>query len=437
MTEPDHESEHVPDRVLDELMVAFSNEVPPPEKGYDFDDPSIDRILGLSPAGGIEEVVGGSTADEVLDDAFDDAEFDDAELDDAEFDDTELDDAEFDDTELDDAEFDDTEPVVVEPVVVVPITAAESARKTIVIEHDEQPDTVYLDDELDVTGERSTVVIGDLDDGPATQPAPGTGSASSGGIDPRIRARRIANRRAEGRRRLIWVSIASAVLLLAVAAIAVVASPIFDVTDVQVQGAVYTDADVLQQVVDSLKGEPVLLVDTQAAQRALEDVPWVERARVTTDFPHTVVIDLRERKPVATFQGGDQQFRVIDQQGRVLDVLKGQPIGYPLITGNNPDTERGQFAGGPYASAGLLVVSLPPEIRRITKSIGVDSSTGTLSMVLSSPDDGNTDPIQVRLGDDKSLDDKLARLLQQVRTGLDGVCSIDVSTSEVGVVPGC
>jgi hypothetical protein len=120
-----------------------------------------------------------------------------------------------------------------------------------------------------------------------------------------------------------------------------------------------------------------------------------------------------------------------------LDVIAGRPIGYPLITGDNPDTERGQFAGAPYASAGELVLALPPEIRKITRSIGVDSATGTLSMVLTSPDDAKSTPITVRLGDDSALDDKLARLLQQVRGGLDGVCSIDVSTSEVGVVPGC
>jgi hypothetical protein len=42
--------------------------------------------------------------------------------------------------------------------------------------------------------------------------------------------------------------------------------------------------------------------------------------------------------------------------------------------------------------------------------------------------------IDVRLGDDAGLDDKLARLLQQVRGGLDKVCALDVSTPEVGVV---
>jgi cell division protein FtsQ len=380
------DTEHVPDTVLDELSAAFSKEDTPPEKGYDFDDPSIDRILGLTdPPERDPSLI-------VIDD---------------------------DEIELEP----DDEPV------------PEPARKTIVIEHEEVPDTVYLD--ADPSEERSTVVIGDLDDGsPAVQQVQAAGSA---GMDPRIRARRIANRRAEGRRRLVWVSIAVAAVLLVVAGIAVVASPIFDVRDVQVQGAVYTDPDVLAKVVDSIQGEAVLLVDTDAAERTLEAVPWVERARVTTDFPHLVRIDIRERKPIATFQGGDQRYRVIDVQGRVLDVIEGQPIAYMLVTGDNPDTERGQFAGAPYASAAQLVVALPPDIRAVTTSVGVDSTSGELTLTLASPKDDDDSDIEVRIGDGDNLDEKLARLLYQVRngSGLEGVCSLDVSTSEVGQVPGC
>lgn len=412
---PEPLPEHVPDNVLDELNVAFSAEHPPPPKGYDFDDPSIDRLLGLGE----------------LDD-FDDDDVDDDDVDDDDVDDDDVDD---DDEFIDDADR-HHEQMDGQPV-------AEDSRRTIVISHEEVPDTVYLDQNLgqrfrseartDPSGGRSTVVIGDLDDGPEVHQL-AAGSSVGGSMDPRIRARRIANRRAESRKRLIWVAIASAIVLAVVGAIAVVASPIFDVRDVRVQGAVYTDADVLTQVVHSLKGHPVLLVDTAAAEQRLRSVPWVERAKVSTQFPHGVTIDIRERKPVATFQGGDSQFRVIDVQGRVLDVIAGQPTAYALITGRNPDTVRGEFAGGPYASAAELVVALPPEIRSITISIGVDSTTGTLSMLLKNT--GRT-PVDVRLGDTSALDDKLARLLSQVRKGLRGVCSLDVSTSEVGVVPGC
>jgi cell division protein FtsQ len=386
---PDRAHDAPNDAVLDELTAAFSGEVPP---SYDFDDPSIDRLLGID--------------DEI--DEFDD------------------------DDQIDDGEFDDDEPIG------DPTDDAPAPRRTIVIEHDEQPDTVYLDEDADDRlrathggeGERSTIVIADLDEGPGVEATPRRGG---GNIDPRMRARRVATKRAEGRKRLVWVSIAAGIILVLVAAVATVASPLFDVRLVKVQGAVYTDKQTLDDVVKSIKGHPVLLVDTRAAQQRLEQVPWVESAKVATSFPHTVTIDIRERRALATFKGGDGKYRVIDDQGRVLDVINGQPIAYMLVTGDNPDTSRGDFAGAPYADAAALVAALPAEIRLITRSVGIDAATGTLTMQLSRPDGHAVD---VHLGDATNLDQKLARLLQQLHTGLDGVTGIDVSTSEVGVVRG-
>jgi cell division protein FtsQ len=407
---PDHPPEHV----LEELLEAFAEESAPQ---YNFDDPSIDRILGIT-----DEHDSPDTDDD--ESAADDVEDDEVE-------DDELIDDELIDDELIDDEISDELPGVADNA---------APRRIIVIAEDNRPDSVYLDedkekafhvrrDAVDESGERSTIVIADLDGATSTEPPTAT---SRVGMDARIRARRISVRRAEGRRRLIWVGVGVGVLLVAIGAIAVFASSIFDVREVSVQGAVYTDPDVLQSVIADLTGEPVLLVDTTAAQQRLEAVPWVESARVATDFPHRVVIDIRERVPIAAFQGGDQQYRIIDLQGRVLDVIAGQPTDYLLITGDHPDTARGQFAGAPYADVAELISSLPPEIRGVTTSVGVDASTGTLTMVLSNDQD---EGVAVRLGDAQSLDEKLARLLQQVRGGVDGVCEIDVSTSDAGVVP--
>ena len=81
----------------------------------------------------------------------------------------------------------------------------------------------------------------------------------------------------------------------------------------------------------------------------------------------------------------------------------------------------------PRAAAGELVASMPEELRAIVTSVGVDTATGTLTVLIS-------DHLSVRLGDVSNLADKLARLLAQVRTGLDEVCELDVSTAEIGVV---
>jgi cell division protein FtsQ len=318
--------------------------------------------------------------------------------------------------------------------------AAVPGRSTIVIEGDDLPDTLYLDEENerrlrqthgDDTGDgRDTVFIGDIDgvdftEVPYDLTARPTGRG--GAIDPRVRARRVAVRRAEGRRRLFWVGVGLGAVVLSLLAVGVVASPLFGVDDVVVQGATYTDTDVLDAIIEELSGDAVLLVDSAAIEARLEEVPWVERARVDPTFPGTVVIDIRERRALASFQGGDGRWRVIDVQGRVLDVLDGQPVAYMPIIGVHPDTARGQFAGAPYAAAAALVQVLPAEVRAVTRSVGLDAVTGTLTLEL-------TSATTVRLGSADDLDLKLARLLGQVRGGLDGVVSLDVSTGQIGVV---
>lgn len=318
--------------------------------------------------------------------------------------------------------------------------AAVQPERIVIVDDPSLPDTVYLDEEKDrrfhqihrVEGD--TIYIDDLDAGAGSEERAPRSTARSGVIDPRLRARRVAVKRAEGRRRLVWVAGVVATVAVVVGGVTVVASPVFDVRDVVVQGAVYTDTDVLEAVIADLEGTAVLLVDTDAVARRLESVPWVERARVDADFPHTVVIDLRERRPLAAFRGGDGQWRVIDVEGRVLDVLTGQPVAYVPITGDHPDTARGQFAGAPYATAAGLVNVLPAEVRVITRSVGLDAVTGTLTMELAGS--GGPASVAVRLGSPDDLGEKLARLLGQIRSGLAGVVALDVSTPQIGVVRG-
>lgn len=424
--------DHPPDHVLEELLGAFSKEEP---TEYNFDDPSIDRLLGIT-----DEHLHAAPDDDAAVPATDDDDFGDDDEDDDEDDDDEAFDDDLVEVQPDVPGVDDEPDGPVAPAATTE-PPPPTVRRTIVIAEDDRPDSVYLDEDkekafherresLDDSGERSTIVIADLDEVGSSEPP--LARSRGAGIDPRIRARRISVRRAEGRRRLLWVGIAAGIVLLAVGAIAVFASTIFDVRTVNVQGATYTDQDVLDSVIADLHGKPILLVDTKKAERALEAVPWVERAQVTTDFPHTVLIDIRERHAVASFQGGDGRFRVIDVDGRVLDILTNQPSAYLLITGANPDTDRGQFAGDIYAAAANLVQSLPEEVRAITQSVGVDAQ-GNLTMQLTGAAKGTS--VTVRLGDAKQLDEKLARLLHLVRKGLDGTCGLDVSTSDAGAVP--
>jgi len=324
------------------------------------------------------------------------------------------------------------------------LTAPPVARHTIKIGGDDElPDAVYLD-APGPAAERSTaemsgatagttitgtrIVIGDELEASGAFDAVEVPSRS---MDPRLRARRVAVKRAQGRKRLLWVAAIGGVVLVVVAVLAVFASSLFSVEVIDVQGAVYSQArygEQFQRVIDEMQSDPVLLVDTRRAERELESIPWVERAFVRTDFPNRVVIDIRERRPLATYQGSDERYRVIDADGRVLDVLVGRPVDYMLLSGVGPDLEPGSMSGTQFAEAAQMVGALPSELRAITESASVDATTGDLGLQLAGG-------VSVRIGTFDRLDAKLARLLQQVRDGLDGIGRLDVSTDEVIETP--
>ncbi len=293
--------------------------------------------------------------------------------------------------------------------------------------HDEFADAVYLDDGADDAVIGTIVLGGELDSSGAFDAV----APPSRSMDPRVRARRIAVKRALGRKRLIWMGAIALAVVLVVTALAVFASSLFAVQRVDVTGDVYTDQQQLQKIIDEIVGQPILLVDTFAIEKQLELIPWVERAIVTTYFPHSVGIDLRERQPLATFNGSDGRYRVIDREGRVLDLLDNRPIDYFLITGQAPDADPGAFAGAVFAHAAQLGSALPAEIRSITESLTVDAASGDLGMVLQPG-------VEVRLGGFADLDAKLARLLQRMHdpNGLVGVVALDVSTDSLSETRG-
>lgn len=426
----------VPPAVLDELLAAFGA-TDAPDVDVDLDAPEIDALLGLDEP--VADAPDPGDASETASAAATSAAPDPG-----------------------DASAAADEPAAGTGAGTAAVTAAVTTAKPSVIvigDDDGLPDAVYLDEEAEerlrathggpsASGgdNRGTILIGDDDDESMSAGIPlATGPTS---IDPRIRARRIAVKRTEGRRRLRWVLIGGGVLLVIVAVLALLGSSLFaiDADAVEIDGAVYTDGALLQAVVDDLAGSPVLTVDTRAAERKLESIAWVERARVTTDFPRGARIEIRERTPLATYQGVDGRYRVIDADGRVLDVLDGRPLAYMLVTSTGgiaaPDVAEGGFAGVTYARAAQVVSAMTPEIRIRTASVGVgsaaspgsgapagarDTSSGELTLQFV---EGTT----VRLGAPSDLQEKLARLQFEIlRNDGDPPVEIDVSTDEATV----
>ncbi len=312
---------------------------------------------------------------------------------------------------------------------------ASSARATISIVGDDLPDAAYLDDELERDSGSQPVFIDDDGSSDAIMPQ----EASTRGIEPRLRQRRIGVKRSANRRRLWWLALAGFLVVIAIAVLALLGSSLFAVEQVTVTGNVYTDRAALDAVVDDLTGTAVLLVDTAAVEADVEAIPWVRDARVSTSFPDSASIEIRERTPVAAMMGADGRVRVIDVDGRVLSLVDGQPVALVWISGPDTlDVAPGQFASIGYSAAASLVTKLTPDIRSRVDSMLVTPDGADLVLVLTSgagPVDGGL--VEVRFGSALGENSQIEKLVRLQRTledvGDKPVAVIDVSTSEVTV----
>jgi len=199
-------------------------------------------------------------------------------------------------------------------------------------------------------------------------------------IDPRLKARRKAVKKEAGRRRLKLMVLGIAVAGLLVAAVIATRSPLLEVRTVRVQGVVYADPGTVQSVVAGLQGDPLLEVDTAKVRRTLESIPWVKRAEVSKRWPHTVQISVVERRPVASFYSEDNQYRIVDDLGRVLVALPGYPVDYVPIAGAWPATAPGGTVTEPLLSATRLAGALPDTLKARTTEIRTDASGLTLML---------------------------------------------------------
>lgn len=241
--------------------------------------------------------------------------------------------------------------------------------------------------------------------------------------DSTFEERQRRSRRRERLQKVKWLKLAGAIAASVVVVIALLASPIFAIRSVTVEGNVYTSKEVLTAVIKTLKGASVFTVDTQRARDLLLEDSWVSDVRITTRFPGKALVEIAERVPIIWYVGDDQKARIVDARGRVIAVLAGWPTKYLRVTGVGPSLDAGASADDVYRAAAQLVLALPDELRPLVKSLEV-SPGGELEMTLK----GGT---LVRFGPPNDLQDKLVAVVVLLRRQNPSTLAvIDVSTGD-------
>ncbi|MGQ0616658.1 MAG: cell division protein FtsQ/DivIB [Acidimicrobiia bacterium] len=236
-------------------------------------------------------------------------------------------------------------------------------------------------------------------------------------IDPRLRARRIAVRRDEGRRRLRRLAVLGGVLGLLSGSFGAVRSPLFDVDRIAVEGSERTPVEAVEAAAGIHRGDAMVDVDLAQARAAVAALPWVRTVAVSRRWPGSVSIAVTERVPRAAVAVDGGGFALVDDEARLLATSSTAPDDIVVIDGAS--------AGGPPGStiegigAGLDVArALTPALAGRTGSVSV--SEGLARLVLS---DGG----EVRMGTVDDLDAKvLAAETMLAKADLSELCAVDV-----------
>ena len=239
-------------------------------------------------------------------------------------------------------------------------------------------------------------------------------------VTPLVRPRRRPPRR---NRRPVQLAVAVAVLVGVVWLLLV--SPVLGVRSVQVDGVRTLPADQVREAAGIAPGTPLLRVDVDAARARVARLPQVASVKVTRGWPHTVVVTVVERVPVAVV-GEPGRRTLVDAHGVLFDTVSGAPP-----AGVVPLDVASPGPGDPATAAGLTAIeALSGKLREQVASV-VATTPDDITLTLA---DGTR---VLWGGPEKSgpKGDALEAVIGQLADGaLDPATTIDVSAPEAVVL---
>ena len=103
----------------------------------------------------------------------------------------------------------------------------------------------------------------------------------------------------------------------------------------------YVPTQLVRECFQQDAGHSIFFIPLEARRRALEEIPWVWRARVQRILPNRLRVVLEERIPVAFLRHGGE-LMLIDAEGVVLEKPEGASFAFPVLSGFRPALTRAE-----------------------------------------------------------------------------------------------
>ncbi|HJV99409.1 MAG TPA: cell division protein FtsQ/DivIB [Arthrobacter sp.] len=163
----------------------------------------------------------------------------------------------------------------------------------------------------------------------------------------------------KGRRlkRNILISACTAAALVAGIIAAAIFSPLLAVSTVSVSGTRLLTPDQVQTALEPLKGKPLPQITDEEVDRLLQ--PLIQIKSVTTQArpPSELVVEVRERVPVALVKQGEQ-YQLVDVDGvQLATTADPASVSLPVIDGG-----AGTIGKDLFQATAAVLGALPPEV---------------------------------------------------------------------------
>lgn len=172
-------------------------------------------------------------------------------------------------------------------------------------------------------------------------------------------------------------AVAFAVVVLGLLAYLVLASPIFQVSTIQVLGNRRLSDASIRRMTGATVGDSLVLAPIDDIESSVESSPWIRDARVTRALPDTLVVNVRERAPFAHGEDPSGTFLVADD-GVVLE-RTDDTASFPSLGRFDRELAPGDAVPG-IAEQLRALASIDPSVRRRIDSVSFEAEGLTLNV---------------------------------------------------------